>query len=145
MTTRPWCTSPPMQVARGVSLRASSSLTASSSPLTTPRATMGAGSTLSVKARCEGSREKDPARDWKFDRKRSEGGMLGQLTVDAGSAAFKDRLYVVYPAIVSDRIQIQLSYSADQGKTWAKPVTVNDDRSPEEGGKGPDHLLPSIG
>ena len=83
--------------------------------------------------------------DWRVDRPRSEGGMLGQLAVDPGSEAFKDRLYVVYPEIVSDRIQIRMSYSSDKGKTWSKPVTVNDDRSPEKGGKGPDHLLPSIG
>jgi Neuraminidase (sialidase) len=78
------------------------------------------------------------------DRKRSEGGVLFQLVVDPGSRSFKDRVYAVFPAIVSDRIQIQSSYSADQGKTWSKPVTVNDDRSPEQGGKGPDHLLPSV-
>lgn len=69
---------------------------------------------------------------------------LGQLAVDPGSKLFKDRLYALFPAVVSDRIQIQLSYSADKGKTWSKPVIVNDDRSPEEGNKGPDHLLPSV-
>ena len=82
--------------------------------------------------------------DWKVDRSRSEGGMLGQLAADPGSKAFKDRLYVVYPEIVSDRIQVRLSYSSDKAKTWSKPVTINDDRSPEKGGKGPDHLLPSV-
>ncbi|HKZ77833.1 MAG TPA: sialidase family protein [Pyrinomonadaceae bacterium] len=80
--------------------------------------------------------------DWKVDRKR--GGILGQLAVDPGSKPFKDRLYTVFPAIVSDRIQIQLSSSSDKGKTWSKPVTVNDDRSPEQGGRGPDHLLPAV-
>jgi hypothetical protein len=83
--------------------------------------------------------------DVKLDRQRSEGGILNQLTADPGSKAFKDRLYVVYPEILSDRIQIRLSYSSDKGKTWSKPVTVNDDRSPEKGDKGPDHLLPSVG
>lgn len=82
--------------------------------------------------------------DWTLDRQRSEGGILGQLAVDPGSEAFKDRLYAVFPAIVDDRIQVQLSYSADKGKKWSKPVIVNDDRSPAEGGNGPDHLLPSV-
>ena len=82
--------------------------------------------------------------DWKVDRPRSEGGMLGQLAVDPGSKAFKDRLYAVFPEIVEDRIQIRLSSSADKGKTWSKPVTINDDRSPAKGGNGPDHLLPSV-
>ena len=82
--------------------------------------------------------------EWTFDRQRSEGGLLGQLAADPGSEPFKDRLYAVFPAIVNERIQIQSSYSADKGKTWSKPVVVNDDRSPEEGGKGPDHLLPAV-
>jgi hypothetical protein len=83
--------------------------------------------------------------DWRVDRPRSEGGMIGQLVADPGSKAFKDRLYVAYPEIVSDRIQIRSSYSTDKGKTWSRPVVVNDDRSPEKGDKGPDHLLPAIG
>src|SRR5207302_3639106 len=82
--------------------------------------------------------------DVALDRPRSEGGILNQLAADPGSKAFKDRLYAAFPAIVDDRIQIQLSYSADKGKTWSKPTLVNDDRSPEKGGHGPDHLLPSV-
>lgn len=82
--------------------------------------------------------------DWRVDRQRSEGGVLGQLAADPGSPTFKDRLYAVWPAIDDDRIQVLFAYSADKGKTWSKPVVVNDDRSPEEGGEGPDHLLPSV-
>jgi len=82
--------------------------------------------------------------DWTVDYSRSPGGLLGQLVVDPGSKQFRDRLYAVWPAIVSDRIQIQSSYSTDKGKTWSRPVTVNDDRSPQQVGKGPDHMLPSI-
>jgi hypothetical protein len=52
---------------------------------------------------------------------------------------------MVYPAIVTDRIQVMLASSSDKGKTWSKPVVVNDDRSPVKGGEGPDHLLPSVG
>lgn len=83
--------------------------------------------------------------DWRVDRRRSEGGVLGQMVADPGSALFKDRLYAVWPAIVDDRIQVQFAYSADKGKTWSKPAVINDDRSPEEGDIGPDHLLPSVG
>ena len=79
------------------------------------------------------------------DRRRSEGGVVGQLVADPGTAAFKDRVYVVWPAVVQDRIQVQFSYSADKGKTWSKAVVVNDDRNPAESGNGPDHLLPAIG
>jgi hypothetical protein len=51
---------------------------------------------------------------------------------------------MVFPSIVSGRIQILLCYSADKGKTWSKPIVVNDDRTPAEEGKGPDHMLPSV-
>lgn len=69
----------------------------------------------------------------------------GQLTVDPGSQVFHDRLYAVFPALVSGRYQIQSSYSEDESKTWSKPLTVNDDRSPEQGGAGPDQMLPAAG
>jgi hypothetical protein len=75
---------------------------------------------------------------------KSEGGRMGQLAADPGSNSFKDRLYAVWPALVSDRTQILSSYSFDKGNTWSKPMIVNDDRSPEEHGRGPDHLLPSV-
>jgi hypothetical protein len=85
--------------------------------------------------------------DIRLDRSRTEGGILNQLTSDPGSAAFKDRVYAVFPAVVDDRVQVQVSFSSDKGKTWSRPVTVNDDRSPAPtpGAKGPDHILPSIG
>ena len=110
--------------------------------------TVGPNAELHVITSRDGGETFSPAHkiaDVKLDRQRSEGGILNQLTADPGSNAFKDRLYVVYPEIVSDRIQIRFSYSSDKGKTWSKPVTVNDDRSPEKGDKGPDHLLPSVG
>jgi hypothetical protein len=83
--------------------------------------------------------------DWYADRNRSEGAFLGQLAIDRGSKYFKDRIYVVYPEVVHGRDQVRISYSADKGKTWSTPVTVNDDRNPAEKDKGPDHLLPVVG
>ena len=82
--------------------------------------------------------------DVRLDRPRSQGSYMSQLAADPGSPTFKDRLYVAFPGIVADRVQIHVSYSADTGKTWSRPVIVNDDRSPEERGKGPDHILPAI-
>ena len=82
--------------------------------------------------------------DVRLDRPRSQGGYMSQLAVDPGSPTFEDRVYVAFPALVDNRIQIHISHSADKGKTWSRPVIVNDDRSPEESGKGPDHILPSL-
>jgi BNR/Asp-box repeat len=78
------------------------------------------------------------------DPGRSKAEMLGQLAIDPGSKPFKDRLYIAFPSIVDKRIQIELSYSTDKGETWSKPTVVNDDRSPEDGSNGPDHMLPSV-
>jgi hypothetical protein len=66
------------------------------------------------------------------------------IAVDPGSSVFKDRIYAVFTSKVSHRDQVLLSYSADNGQTWSKPAIVNDDRSPTEDGKGPDHLLPAV-
>lgn len=82
--------------------------------------------------------------DFKSDFEGFRGSTIGQLAVDPGSKLFPDRLYAVFPAIVSGRTQVLLSHSADKGKTWSKPVIVNDDRSPERRDNGPDHLLPSV-
>lgn len=72
---------------------------------------------------------------------------LGESSTEPGCACGcpPERLYVAFPAIADDRVQIHSSYSADKGKTWSQPVIVNDDRSPEKGGIGPDHVLPAIG
>jgi hypothetical protein len=79
------------------------------------------------------------------DRRRSEGGVVGQLVADAGSMAFKDRVYAVWPAVVQDRIQVQFAYSVDKGRTWSRAAVVNDDRNPAETTSGPDHILPAVG
>jgi hypothetical protein len=54
-------------------------------------------------------------------------------------------VYALSPQVVDGRVQIGVAYSADKGKTWSKFVIVNDDRTPIDGSKGPDHILPSIG
>jgi hypothetical protein len=83
--------------------------------------------------------------DIKMDRGRNEGSHIGQLAVDPGSAAFKDRIYMTWVEIVDGRGQIAIAHSADKGKTWSAPLIVNDDRSPIEQGSGPDHVLPAVG
>lgn len=71
----------------------------------------------------------------------------GQMAVDPGSEAFKDRLYAVFPASSASgdsRGQVQFIYSTDKGKTWSQPVIVNDDRTPGPGEPASDHLLPVV-
>src|SRR5207248_2045702 len=75
----------------------------------------------------------------------SQGAQFAQLAVDPGSPFFKDRLYAVWPDAASGRVEIRFAYSADRGKTWSLPVTVNDDRLPLDPTRGPDHLLPAVG
>jgi hypothetical protein len=109
---------------------------------------LGPNAELHVIASSDGGETFSPSHkvaDVMLDRSRSEGSILTQLAADPGSKDFKDRIYVVFPAVVEDRVQIQVSYSADKGKTWSAPATVNDDRTPQKGDKGPDHMLPAIG
>jgi len=81
--------------------------------------------------------------DWREDRPRSEGAVLGQLTSDHSNGPFKDRMYAVYTENVDDHLQIRLSWSGDKGKTWSTPRTMNDDPNPKASG-GPDHILPAV-
>jgi hypothetical protein len=69
------------------------------------------------------------------------------LAVDAASAAFKGRLYVVWKDNHVGREQILVSSSADAGDTWTSPVAVDDvSRTFTAGftGKGPNNVLPQI-
>jgi hypothetical protein len=82
--------------------------------------------------------------EWSRDFSKSQGGLFAQLAVDPGSAAFKDRLYAVWPDNAVGRIEIRFSFSADSGKTWSPPVVINDDRPPHDRDRGPDHMLPAV-
>ncbi len=64
------------------------------------------------------------------------------LAADPGSLAFGDRLYVVWPDVRSGRAEVLLASSSDQGKTWSKPLVVNDDRP--ESARPVDHLNPAV-
>lgn len=83
--------------------------------------------------------------DWYMDRERSQGSHIPALAADPGSAAFKDRLYAVWVDRRSARLDILLSYSADKGKRWSKPVVVNDDRAALDPMDGPDAITPVVG
>ena len=48
------------------------------------------------------------------------------VAVDPGSSAFKDRLYVVWADERSGQMEIILSYSTDEGRTWSNPRRVSD-------------------
>ena len=66
------------------------------------------------------------------------------LAVDPGSAAFKDRLYVVWPDARSGRSEILLAYSADKGQTWSTPIFVDDDHGTATSSTGGDDSLPVV-
>jgi hypothetical protein len=82
--------------------------------------------------------------EWYMDRERSPSSHIPWLAVDPGSATFKDRLYAVWNDARSGRLDVLLAYSTDKGKTWSKPVLVNDDRINEDPQKGPDQIMPLV-
>jgi hypothetical protein len=82
--------------------------------------------------------------DWFMDWPPNSSGVIPYVVADQSEGPFKDRVYVVWPDRRSGRDEIYVAHSADKGKTWSKPVPVNDDRAWAPPAQGPDHLLPVI-
>lgn len=62
----------------------------------------------------------------------------GKLGVDRSAGRFAGRLYLVWPQVIDDRLQVVVARSADGGRTWREPVRVND------GGFDADHSNPTL-
>ncbi len=79
---------------------------------------------------------------------------LTTTAVDRSSGVFNDRIYRVWVEIVRQynfpwgRLDIQtaikVSYSADRGRSWSEPITINDDRPYVGEGVGPSHMLSAV-
>ena len=75
------------------------------------------------------------------------------FAADRSTGPFKDRLYVAWSDSYSGGGQFSMkkpgganilfSYSADKGKSWSKPILINDDRLPFNG-EAPVHFQPVI-
>jgi hypothetical protein len=76
------------------------------------------------------------------------------FAMDPSAGPFKDRLYVIWSDSYSRGGQfsrkkprganILLSYSANKGKSWSKPILVNDDPMPSDWAEAPVHFQPVI-
>jgi hypothetical protein len=53
-------------------------------------------------------------------------GQNPQVAVDDSSGVFRGRVYVVWLDKSSGRCETMLAYSSDQGKSWSKPIIVDD-------------------
>jgi hypothetical protein len=69
---------------------------------------------------------------------------MPSVAVDETPGPFKDRVYVGWSDVRSGRAEILLSSSADKGRTWSKPVVVNDDLPRSKPGDGPDDHMPAL-
>lgn len=69
---------------------------------------------------------------------------MPSLAADTRGGHFKDRAYVVWASSSSGRSEIYFAYSADKGRTWSKPKTINDDRPWQPPREGPDNYLPAV-
>jgi hypothetical protein len=56
------------------------------------------------------------------------------VTADRSNGPFRGRLYVGWPGKVGDRVQLLVTRSDDQGKTWSEPVAVADAPAAKEMG-----------
>ncbi len=63
------------------------------------------------------------------DLDRTQGGP--NTVIDLSRGPFRGRIYFVYlDASSKDRADIRVIHSSDNGKTWSKPLTVNDNKNP---------------
>jgi hypothetical protein len=84
--------------------------------------------------------------DWymNFGEIGSTSSVVPVIAADRSAGPFKDRVYAVWPDFRSGRGEILLSYSTDKGKSWSKPLAVNDDRPWPAPASGPDDVMPAI-
>ena len=73
-----------------------------------------------------------------------DGSNIAVLAVDRGSTAFKGRLYVAWIDIRSQRARVWLSYSTDDGRSWARPRVVDDLPERADPQQAPNATHPSI-
>ena len=71
------------------------------------------------------------------------GSLVPSVAVDSSEGPFKDKIYVAWPDWRSARSEILLISSSDKGKTWSKPIVVNDDYA-RASNEGPDDFMPAI-
>jgi hypothetical protein len=73
------------------------------------------------------------------DRTRAERAQgNGNTAIDLSDGPFRGRIYQVAVDNAGDRYNVRVIHSADGGKTWSKPVVVNDNKAPA------DHANPTI-
>src|SRR5262249_10733481 len=66
------------------------------------------------------------------------------FAVDGGDGPFRDRMYAAWSNAGGESANIVLCYSGDKGKTWSKPVVINDDPTPLDPSRGPLHFAPVL-
>lgn len=70
-------------------------------------------------------------------------GDAARIAADTGSTPFRDRLYVVWSDYSMKRCRIMLAYSSDRGKSWSRPIEV-DDVNAVNAAQRPDNFMPTI-
>jgi len=70
--------------------------------------------------------------------------VMPSLAVDPGSRAFRDRLYAAWDDWRVEPREVLLAYSADSGRTWSKPVVVNEPRRRSDPGASSNDFGPLV-
>jgi hypothetical protein len=82
--------------------------------------------------------------DWYMPTEHTLVGNVPALAVDSSTGPFRDRMYAAWADSRSGRYEILLSSSSDKGRTWSKPIVVNDDEARPGHGAGPDDFMPEV-
>jgi hypothetical protein len=73
------------------------------------------------------------------------GGGLGLTSaIDLTKGPFAGRIYMTWQSKEGGRCQILIASSSDGGKTWSKPVFVNDDRTRPDPDDGPNDFMGAV-
>lgn len=50
-----------------------------------------------------------------------------RAAIDSSKGSFRDRIYLTWPDFDGKNYAVKVSHSSDLGRTWSKPIAVNDD------------------
>lgn len=102
---------------------------------------------LSLRWSSDGGRTLGPAviiSDWPACPASANANRQAALAVDETKGPFRDRVYVTWPDYRSGHCEILLAASSDKGRTWSRPIVINDEAPSDDPATAANHLMPVV-